>query len=362
MKRRTNTAVVSLCLTVAVLCTGCKSSEVKNAESLIDNIGNVTLSSKESISIARDAYDALGSQQQKVENIQILQDAEQTYEELLKKEAAPIEAAINSIPQPITVESSNAIDKAKSLYARASADVQGQVSNIEVLNEAQKALNDIAVENAIAAIDAIGTVTLDSQDAIDAATAAYQAVDASRRSDVTNYSKLTDADVALRQLSAEAKEAAGKAAIAKLKKTTDEVEGITWYEPSCMPKYINSRSCVLPYLGERNGHYWMRCKVDYAANDWVFFDRIIINIDGVKRDTISFGYGDVSRDTAFGAYLSEVADFAPTASQIKLFEDIANSEKTIIRFQGDDHYYDLTVSAKDKQGIKDVLAAYEYVK
>lgn len=362
MKRRTKTAVVSLCLTVAVLCTSCKSSEVKNTESLIDNIGNVTLSSKESISVARDAYDALGSQQQKVENIQILQDAEQTYEGLLKKEAAPIEAAINSIPQPITMESSNAIDKANSLYARASEDVQKQVSNIEVLNEAQKALNDIAVENAIAAIDAIGTVTLDSQNAIDTATAAYQAVDASRRSDVTNYSKLTDANTTLKQLNAEAKEAAGKAAIAKLKKTTDEVEGITWYEPSCMPKYINSRSYVLPYLGERNGHYWMRCKVDYAANDWVFFDRIIINIDGVKRDTISFGYGEVSRDTAFGAYLSEVADFAPTDSQIKLFEDIANSEKTIIRFQGDDHYYDLTVPAKDKQGIKDVLAAYEYVK
>ena len=38
---------------------------------------------------------------------------------------------------------------------------------------------------------------------------------------------------------------------------------------------------------------------------------------------------------------------------------IAASEETIIRFQGDTYYYDLTVSGTDKQAIETVLDAYD---
>ncbi len=39
-------------------------------------------------------------------------------------------------------------------------------------------------------------------------------------------------------------------------------------------------------------------------------------------------------------------------------EDIAESNETIIRFQGDDYHYDLVVTKKDKKIISDVLALY----
>ena len=262
----------------------------------------------------------------------------------------------------MTSDAEQAVGKASSLYARASDDVKSAVSNADVLTAAQKALEDISVQAAIDAINQIGDVSLKSQDAIDAATAAFQKVSSDRRADVTNYDTLVAATSTLTQLKKDAAEAAGKAAVAKLKKSTDEVEGITWHEPSCMPTYTNTRCYVLPYIGEQSGNYWLRCKVDYAANDWVFFTQIVINIDGVKRDTINFDYGDVTRDTNVGAKLCEVADFAPDNNQIQLLTDIANSQKTIIRFQGSDYYYDFTVPDKDKQGIKDVLAAYEYLK
>ena len=45
---------------------------------------------------------------------------------------------------------------------------------------------------------------------------------------------------------------------------------------------------------------------------------------------------------------------------IQMLQQIANSEETIIRFQGDDYHYDLTISASDKKAIKNVLTAYEY--
>nr|DAM51836.1 MAG TPA: hypothetical protein [Caudoviricetes sp.] len=304
----------------------------------------------------------MGDDKSKVENAQVLQDAESAYSAHIAKEAAPIEEAINAIPQPVTADAEQAVGKAAGLYARVSDDVKAAVSNADVLTAAQKALEDISVQAAIDAINQIGDVSLKSQDAIDAATAAFQKVSSGRRADVTNYDTLVAATSTLTQLKKEAAEAAGKAAVAKLKTEKDEVEGITWHYPSSYPQYANSRCFVLPYIGEQGGNYWLRCKVDYAANDWVFFTQIVINIDGVKRDTINFDYSDVTRDTVLGGKLWEAADFAPDNNQTQLLTDIANSQKTVIRFQGSDYYYDFTVPDKDKQGIKDVLAAYEYLK
>ena len=48
--------------------------------------------------------------------------------------------------------------------------------------------------------------------------------------------------------------------------------------------------------------------------------------------------------------------------ELKLLNEIAESEETIVRFQGDDHYKDFTVSASDKAAIKQLLLAYEYLK
>lgn len=361
-KKSARIMAASACLAIAVSCTGCKSSEVKNTEKLIKSIGDVTLSSGEAISAASDAYANLGNEQEKVENADVLEDAEKTFDALMKEQVAPIEDAINAIPQPVTAECADAVSDALELYARSSDDVKAYVSNVDVLTAAQTALEDISVQNAIDAIDQIGDVSINSQNLIDAASAAYQKVPTDRRVDITNYNVLTESVGKLNQLKKDAADAAGKAAISKLKKSTDEVEGITWYEPSCMPTYTNSRCYVLPYIGERGGTYWLRCKVDYAANDWVFFDHIIINIDGEKRDTISFGYSDVTRSTYVGAKLCEVADFAPTTNQVNLLRDISTSKKTIIRFEGSDYHYDMTVSDKDKQGIKEVLDAYEYLK
>ena len=45
---------------------------------------------------------------------------------------------------------------------------------------------------------------------------------------------------------------------------------------------------------------------------------------------------------------------------IEMLQAIADSEETIVRFQGDNYHYDLTISASDKKAIQSVLTAYEY--
>lgn len=47
---------------------------------------------------------------------------------------------------------------------------------------------------------------------------------------------------------------------------------------------------------------------------------------------------------------------------IKLLRDIANSEETIVRFEGDDYRKDYTIPSSDKKAIREVLEAYDLLK
>ena len=58
----------------------------------------------------------------------------------------------------------------------------------------------------------------------------------------------------------------------------------------------------------------------------------------------------------------EWVDVSATDADIEMLKAIASSKETIVRFKGDQYYYDLVVSQSDKNGIKDVLAAYEAMK
>ena len=86
----------------------------------------------------------------------------------------------------------------------------------KALLERIKADNKLAADQAVAdpvmkQIDAIGTVTLDSKTAIEAARAAYNALTADQKTLVTNYETLSNAEAALKAL----QEAADKAAADK---------------------------------------------------------------------------------------------------------------------------------------------------
>ena len=363
--KKSKIGVAALCLAACVSLSGCKSAEVKNAEALINDIGgNITLESAAQIEEAESAYKALGEEQKDVGNVKKLEDARSKYDALYQETVAPIEGAISDIPA-ITADSINEqaktkIEKARALYDRAEDDVKKAVANYDVLVAAEKEYNDITVKAAVDAIDQIGEVTLSGEDKVNAAVAAYQAVPASSRVNVTNYDSLVAAQSALTKLKQEAAEKEKQQALARLRIEKDTVENINWYYPSSYPKYINTRSFVLPYIGEKDGYFWLRLVFDYAGDDWIFMEQAIVNVDGQVAGTVDFGYMDVQRDTAYGAKLSEVADISPTTSQIEMLRKIAESDNTTIRLKGT-YQKDLTVSASDKQGIKDILTYYDAV-
>lgn len=358
-----------LTLIVCVSLTACfKSEEAKAVESLIDVIGAVTLDSTDAIVAAETAYESLTPEQkEEVANYDQLTAARLTLVELeAKKAAAEIDAIINEIGT-VTLESGEKITAGRTAYDAAPADVQGFVANIDILTAAETELARLQDElcqqqaaKVIELINAIGTVSIDNGSAIEAAQAAYDSLSDAAKAYVSNASTLTAAHQEYKALlKAEAEQLLKGMTVEK-----DAVRGLSFYYPSAFPYYssygywaADIRSFVLPYLGMQNNSVWLRLICHYTDDDWIFFDKITFAVDD-QRFYKYFSYYDVTRDNEYGD-VWEYVDIEVGDSEIELLEAIANSSNTIIRFEGDDYYEDITVSDKDKKAIKQMLTVYK---
>ena len=184
---------------------------VDEVEVLIDNIGTVDLTSEPAIKLARNAYDALTDEQKElVTNYKVLTDAEAKYKQLVdeatqavidKAAAEGVENLINAIGE-VTKDSKTAIENARTAYNNLTENQKKLVKAeaLAKLEAAEKAYSDLAIKDTMDLIDAIGTVTLESGEAIKDARTAYDSLTDTQKGLVTNYKVLTDAEAALKQL------------------------------------------------------------------------------------------------------------------------------------------------------------------
>lgn len=159
----------------------------------------------------------------------------------------------------------------------------------------------------------------------------------------------------------------GAQAVSTFRTKYDQIKGITWYYPASAPEYVNTRSAVYPYIGKYDsGSLYMRVNFNYTGDRWVFFDGVIVSIDG-SNYTLPNDAGDYRRDNQGGDVYESldivVDEYGTNYEQAMalMLPLIARSEQTIVRFQGDERQYDLTVSQADKDGIMDILYGYAYM-
>jgi len=148
---------------------------------------------------------------------------------------------------------------------------------------------------------------------------------------------------------------ARKAAVAKLRRKEDKVEGVTFFQHPNQPKYLNSRSTAYLYIGRRGeqGRPWLRMKVQYTASDWLFVERVFAWHDGIKEELTSDTFNRDNNSTIW-----EWVDVTPDPYQIEVLESLANAKEAVLRFEGMQYRKDVTLSAADKQALRDVLLAY----
>ena len=105
----------------------------------------------------------------------------------------------------VTLDSEEAIKAARGAYDALTEEQQAQVGNYQTLLDAEAKLADLKAADAVEKlIDAIGTVTLDSEEAIKAARGAYDALTDAQKELVGNYQTLLDAEAKLAQLKKDA--------------------------------------------------------------------------------------------------------------------------------------------------------------
>jgi hypothetical protein len=166
-----------------------------------------------------------------------------------------------------------------------------------------------------------------------------------------------NAEYAARQKELAAKAKAAKQAerdrtMAAMRKSHDDVEGITWYHDKSSPGFNNVNALFL-YIGEKRGDQWLRLRIQYKAEDWLFVERVVIAADDA-RYTISEGPWERDHSTEIWEWL----DYTPSAADLAMLRQVADAKRVVIRYEGKQYRNDWVLPDTHKQAIKRVLAAY----
>ena len=184
-------------------------SNAEAADALIDAIGEVEYpTSKAAINSARAAYDNLDADAKSfVEKLAVLEAAEAKYEELKNAAIANVKALIDAIGEVKYPTSKAAIDAARAAYEALDDADKAAIDNLNVLEAAEEMFAQLrleAIDNVKNLIDGIGEVEFSdaSKAKIDEARNAFDALAEADQSDefVTNYQTLLDAEARYEEL------------------------------------------------------------------------------------------------------------------------------------------------------------------
>lgn len=143
----------------------------------------------------------------------------------------------------------------------------------------------------------------------------------------------------------------------KLRTKYDDIKGITWYYDKGTPQYTNYNSFHL-YMGkEKTGKPWLRFRIQYTADDWLFIQSYAIKTDNDSY-TISTSYGEVETDHGSGD-IWEWYDVPMNNRLYNIVKDVIKSKTVKLRHNGKQYYKDRTITEKEKQGLQNMLDAYE---
>ena len=147
------------------------------------------------------------------------------------------------------------------------------------------------------------------------------------------------------------------AALKQMEIQNDEVVGSRFIVPKSRPQYRSQDAFFIYLAGNQNSIGRIRFFARYAGNDWVFFEKMIVNVDG-QVFNLDFDYGEVDRDNGGGG-VWEWVDIVPSSNNIFMLKLIADSESTIVRFQGETYRNDRKLTAKEKKAISDVFTVFD---
>ena len=262
-------------------------------------------------------------------------------EEAQAKRVAEAKRLIGNIPDDIKITSGTIIEQAQAAYenliTEAEREALGDVA--ERLLKAQVAYETVLIKYAMARIEYIGTVTIDSKADIEAASQAYSALKASAQAQVTNYSKLLEANEAFAEFE-----------IASIKFGIDRLPDV-----SSLELLVDSKVAVELALELYNSAYESYGELDKDNRDGIDVSNLEASLKLLNEalDAIELAEQQAQNLADFNALLGEmdVDDVDMTkAGQLKALYGALTTEQVA------------TLTAEQKTKYEAIVAAYnEYL-
>ena len=146
------------------------------------------------------------------------------------------------------------------------------------------------------------------------------------------------------------------ASLNKLKKQFDDVSGITWYYNPYFTHYDN-RNNISIYIGQRKtGDPWLRIKMSYYGEDWIFFEKAYISYEGNTMEIKFDRYKDKESDNSSNVW--EWIDVSVTSKTLKFLGNFAESTDAKMRLSGK-YTKTRNLTNDERKGIIDVLNGYD---
>ena len=146
-------------------------------------------------------------------------------------------------------------------------------------------------------------------------------------------------------------------AVKKLKKEYDDISGITWYYNPYFTHYNNDNKTSL-YIGQNNSKIWLRLKMSYEGDDWIFFDNAYLSFDGETKEIFFNKYRDKETDNGYGGRVWEWIDVSVNDELLVFLKNMVKGNTLKIRLSG--KYTDTrNITGNEKKALEDILLAYD---
>lgn len=148
----------------------------------------------------------------------------------------------------------------------------------------------------------------------------------------------------------------------QMKKKYDQIEKITWYQDKSTPSTVSYTQVYL-YFGKFDNGILTPTRLVINLNrdigdSWLFVQNYTFMIDGEKY-SISPEFNEIRRDNSSYS-LWETCDVPTSRSQVNtVVQALINSKKAILRFNGQQYYFDYTIPESQKKRMRNVLTAYK---
>lgn len=134
---------------------------------------------------------------------------------------------------------------------------------------------------------------------------------------------------------------------------TDEFTKVIWVEPKTAPKYLNRNHVYCYFAVKDEEAYNLRLKIQYTADNWLFIQKYIFNVDGWSFD---YNPSEIKRDN--NSTIWEWSDDKVTMFDQSLVDALVIGEKAKIRFVGQQYNKDRDLTQQELLSIQRTIQLY----